>query len=151
VISEMAATLARRRMIVESASQASDVAAADSPSGTGCPEKGESKHRVWETRNGSRPSLNEASSSAAVDSPKAHRKMPSGSSLSSQEDGGLQLANNGNGNRRCISNGPMATPVLITADSLDQWKQEIMSEVRRELNKAKTDIIDALRSELNRR
>lgn len=69
--------------------------------------------------------------------------MPSGSSLSSQEDGALSLASNGNGNgRRCVTNGATTSSVLVSSDNLEQWKQEIMNEVRRELTKAKSDIID---------
>lgn len=45
---------------------------------------------------------------------------------------------------RSLSNGPTssAAPHSLSADTLEQWKQEILNEVRREINKAKADIID---------
>uniref|UniRef100_A0A1I7Z260 WH1 domain-containing protein n=1 Tax=Steinernema glaseri TaxID=37863 RepID=A0A1I7Z260_9BILA len=71
--------------------------------------------------------------SAPLDSPKSHRKAPSGSSLSSQEE-------------------PPRTAVAGSAAVVDmqQLKQEIMAEVRSEIRASEQRIIDAILAELRK-
>ncbi|EJD76592.1 hypothetical protein LOAG_16475 [Loa loa] len=65
-----------------------------------------------------------------TDSPKVNRKLPSSNSLNQEES-----RNAGHG-------------AAITVETLEKWKEEILSELRQEINKAKNGIIEALRSEL---
>ncbi|KAK0411930.1 hypothetical protein QR680_005926 [Steinernema hermaphroditum] len=79
--------------------------------------------KSWMKSNGSVP----------LDSPKSHRKAPSGSSLSSQEE-------------------PLRTGVGANVPAVDiqQLKQEIMAEVRNEIRASEQRIIDAILAELRR-
>lgn len=65
--------------------------------------------------------------------------MPSGSSLSSQDEG-LSLPPT---RSISVSNGPTLNSE-ITAELLDRWKQDILAEVRREISKAKNEIIEGM-------
>lgn len=69
---------------------------------------------------------------ASTDSPKAHRKIPSGVSLSSQDE------------------SPKNPSAPITFTDLDRFKQEMMTYIQSEVSKAKQDIIEAIRQELRR-
>ncbi|KJH47005.1 WH1 domain protein [Dictyocaulus viviparus] len=71
-----------------------------------------------------------------AESPKSHKKVPSGSSISSQED--------------AKSNGVPVVGNSITPDFLERFKAELMVEVRLEINKAKQEIIEVIRNELTR-
>lgn len=74
--------------------------------------------------------------------------MPSGSSLSSQEEG-LSVAPNvahaGTNGLAGRTNGPAsagAQQVVVTQEYLEQFRQEILNEVRSEITKAKVEIIE---------
>jgi hypothetical protein len=73
------------------------------------------------------------------------RRAPSGSSLSSQEEP-IKTISNG----ITMTNGG-GTTMAVTVETLERWKSDLMIEVRAEINKAKIEIIEALRAELLRR
>uniref|UniRef100_A0A915APZ7 Ribonuclease Oy n=1 Tax=Parascaris univalens TaxID=6257 RepID=A0A915APZ7_PARUN len=96
--------------------------------------------RAWEKPSGG--ALN--GSNSITDSPKTHRNIgraPSGSSISSQEE--PRTINGPIVSTSVTSNVSTASNVL-TVEMLEQWKRDILNEVRAEINKAKNEIIDAL-------
>uniref|UniRef100_F1L4E1 Ena/VASP-like protein n=1 Tax=Ascaris suum TaxID=6253 RepID=F1L4E1_ASCSU len=112
--------------------------------------------RAWE-----KPSSGALNGNNSVtDSPKTHRNIgraPSGSSISSQEEP-RTMAPSGSSissqeEPRTINGPVVSTSVtsnvstasnVLTVEMLEQWKREILNEVRAEINKAKNEIIDAL-------
>ncbi|VDK76327.1 unnamed protein product [Litomosoides sigmodontis] len=67
-------------------------------------------------------------SASIIDSPKVNRKLPNSNSLNQEESGVGEHS------------------AAVTIEILDKWKEEILSELRQEINKAKNEIIEALRS-----
>uniref|UniRef100_A0A6F7PRG4 WH1 domain-containing protein n=1 Tax=Haemonchus contortus TaxID=6289 RepID=A0A6F7PRG4_HAECO len=138
LLSELAATFNRKKITqakadaADSKSNASN-GSSDSGCGTIPPVNGFAApavgnvSRKWET----------VKTNGNMDSPKTHRKVPSGSSISSQEE--LKV------------NGTPVAGSVITPEFLERFKADLMVEVRLEINKAKEDIIEAFRSELARR
>ncbi|CAD6186769.1 unnamed protein product [Caenorhabditis auriculariae] len=125
LMSELAATINKRKMTqakADAVDSKSNTSNASTDSGCGIPPvnggltNGNVKKVADVKLNGS-------------DSPKTHRKAPSGSSIFSQDE--AKAAN--------------------VAELLERFKADLMVEVRLEINKAKHDIIEALRSELSRR
>ncbi|CAJ0591635.1 unnamed protein product [Cylicocyclus nassatus] len=140
LLSELAATFNRKKIsqakadAVDSKSNASN-GSSDSGCGTIPPVNGFAAPasvgnvtRKWEP----------VKTNGNTESPKTHRKIPSGSSISSQED-------------TVKTNGIAASGTPITQEYLERFKAELMVEVRLEINKAKQDIIEAFRAELARR
>uniref|UniRef100_A0A1I7WGS3 WH1 domain-containing protein n=1 Tax=Heterorhabditis bacteriophora TaxID=37862 RepID=A0A1I7WGS3_HETBA len=137
LLSELAATFSRKKITqakadaVDSKSNisngSSDSGCGTIPSVNGFPPNGVKK---WE----------QAKSNGHTDSPKTHRKAPSGSSISSQEEGILK------------TNIPIPSSFTpITQEMLERFKADIMVEVRLEMNKMKEEIVEVLRTELARR
>ncbi|EYB86100.1 hypothetical protein Y032_0286g1419 [Ancylostoma ceylanicum] len=140
LLSELAATFNRKKIsqakadAVDSKSNASN-GSSDSGCGTippvngfAAPSNAGTATRKWEP----------VKTNGNTDSPKTHRKVPSGSSISSQED-------------PVKANGLAPSNAVITPEYLERFKAELMVEVRLEINKAKQDIIEAFRTELARR
>uniref|UniRef100_A0A915L0Y6 WH1 domain-containing protein n=1 Tax=Romanomermis culicivorax TaxID=13658 RepID=A0A915L0Y6_ROMCU len=132
IISEMAATLARRRMMMqESANEgSSSPGTADSPTKFGADRE---TKKIWENRNGSR-----VNDDKCLDSPRTHRKVPSGSSLSSQEDVinsgsvGLSVAPNGQsrshgGSSASLVNFGVAPPTSVIGSTNGHSTQRSLS------------------------
>lgn len=46
------------------------------------------------------------------------------------------------------SGSPLAASAALTVEVLEKWKESVLSEIRQEIVKAKSEIIEALRSEL---
>ncbi|VDM40950.1 unnamed protein product [Toxocara canis] len=107
--------------------------------------------RAWEKPSGG--PIN--GSNSATESPKTHRKAPSGSSISSQEEPRTaingQLAGTSATPSAVISAVAAGTSSGVTVEMLERWKQDVLSEIRAEFNKAKNEIIEAIRAELLRR
>uniref|UniRef100_A0A5S6R308 WH1 domain-containing protein n=1 Tax=Trichuris muris TaxID=70415 RepID=A0A5S6R308_TRIMR len=125
VISEITATLARRKLLQEGgqlpAGSANELSETDG-------SKAEEIRKISDCRN-----------SRAADSVSAHRKMPSGSSLSSQEEGAAaQGWQKGLFNGLCASNS-------TSGDLIDQLKVEVVQCIKEEINRAKLELIDCLR------
>lgn len=145
MLSELAATINKRKMTQAKAD------AADSKSNTsnGSSDSRDSGIAPPTTANGAKKwepvktNGHSANTSTIVGSPKTHRKVPSGSSISSQED--CSPKTNG------ISNGSSSGTTVVTPEFLERFKADLMVEVRLEINKAKQEIIDVLRAELSRR
>lgn len=57
-------------------------------------------------------------------------RLPSSNSLNQEES---RIGGNG---------------TAVTMEALEKWKEEILSELKQEINKAKNEIVEALRSEL---
>ena len=140
LMSEMAQTLARRRAMAEGGA-ASEERKEPTSSGGGTPPR-----KPWEARNGG---------TTTTDSPKTGlrngngsiRRMPSGSSLSSQEEAGaLSLSRGANGVTSVQIGGGEGK---VTAETLESFKQEVLEEVRKEVRKevgkVRDDIIDGKR------
>lgn len=118
-------------------------------------------YRPWQKGAANAATLNGPSTAPSVDSPRVHRKVPSGSSLSSQEETapsrngtvGTYLVN-GNGGISASSSSSNATtaalgpPAQLTSADLERFKQELFVEFQREVNKAKQEILSTLRQEL---
>lgn len=83
------------------------------------------------------PSSTKGKTNGNTESPKTHRKAPSASSISSQEEVASKAING-------LSHGP------VTAETLERFRADLMAEVRTEINRAKQEIIEAIRSELRR-
>ncbi|KAK6754106.1 hypothetical protein RB195_013235 [Necator americanus] len=139
LLSELAATFNRKKIsqakadAVDSKSNASN-GSSDSGCGTIPPVNGfalpattGNAARKWEP----------IKTNGNMESPKTHRKVPSGSSISSQEEAAK-------------TNGITVSNAVITPEVLERFKAELMVEVRLEINKAKQDIIEAFRTELAR-
>ncbi|VDM57485.1 unnamed protein product [Angiostrongylus costaricensis] len=138
LLSELAATFNKKKITqakadaVDSKSNASN-GSSDSGCGTIPPvngfaaPNGGNAPRKWEP----------VKTNGNSESPKTHKKVPSGSSISSQED--------------VKSNGVSVVGNTVTAEFLERFKADLMVEVRLEINKAKQDIIEAFRAELARR
>lgn len=138
MMDEMAKTLARRRAAVEkkdpepSSNQDSEC--------VGSVERraGSVGSVSWNNNNkGSNNSSNSGAATNGWESPKTSRKNLAASS----EDVARQVNGEVNG-----SSGGYITPA-----DLDNVKQEILREMRRELGKMKTEIVDAIKQELSRR
>ncbi|CDW56253.1 WH1 domain containing protein [Trichuris trichiura] len=126
VISEITATLARRKMLQEGG-------------GAGCAT--ESSETDGSKADDIRK-ISDCRISRAGDAVSTHRKMPSGSSLSSQEEGAAQ------GWQKGLSNGLSASGSL-SVDFVDQLKTEVVQCIKEEINRAKLELIDCLRKELS--
>ncbi|CAI2354276.1 unnamed protein product [Caenorhabditis sp. 36 PRJEB53466] len=82
-------------------------------------------------------------STKPTDSPKAHRKLPSASSLFPQEDSGSVLSNgstSSTGTVKAMANG---STTAIPNELLERLRADLMVEVRLEINKAKQEVIEA--------
>ncbi|CAI4222749.1 unnamed protein product [Auanema sp. JU1783] len=128
LINELAATINKRKMNQAKADAAdnSDLfppSPGSSDSGCGGIQPPSNGVKKWES----------VKTNGHTDSPKTHRKVPSGSSISSQEE---------------IPAKPVGS---VTAEYLERFKADLMVEVRLEINKAKQDIIEALKMELSRK
>lgn len=138
LLSELAATFNRKKITqakadaADSKSNASN-GSSDSGCGTIPPVNGFAAPNAGNTTRKWEP----VKTNGHTESPKTHRKVPSGSSISSQEE----VKANGT-----VVNGPAITP-----EFLERFKADLMVEVRLEINKAKQDIIEAFRAELARR
>ncbi|CAJ0954630.1 unnamed protein product, partial [Mesorhabditis belari] len=88
--------------------------------------------KKWEPVKTNGATTNGNSTTTAIESPKAHRKLPSTSSIST-----LDGTQNGN---------PTLTP-----EFLERFRADLMLEVREEISRAKQEIIDVIRQELQRR
>lgn len=138
LLSELAATFNRKKITqakADAADSKSNASNGSSDSGCGtippvngfAAPNGGNAPRKWEP----------VKTNGSTESPKTHKKVPSGSSISSQED--------------VKSNGISVVGNAITAEFLERFKADLMVEVRLEINKAKQDIIEAFRAELARR
>ncbi|WKY09188.1 hypothetical protein Q1695_001949 [Nippostrongylus brasiliensis] len=138
LLSELAATFNRKKITqakadaADSKSNASN-GSSDSGCGTIPPVNGFAAPAAGITARKWEP----VKTNGSTESPKTHRKAPSGSSISSQEE--------------VKSGGAVLTGTAITQEFLERFKADLMVEVRLEINKAKQDIIDAFRAELARR
>ncbi|KAH7730025.1 UNC-3 protein4 protein [Aphelenchoides avenae] len=139
-LSELTARFKNKKSVGE---PTSDAVASGTSAETEKRPSADVNQRPWQKTSNS--SINSATTpnGTTTDSPKVHRKAPSGSSLSSQEEAASRAPQAASS---ASSNG-----IPLTAADLDRFKQEIMLEVQREITKAKTDIIEALRQELQRR
>jgi len=142
LMDELTATINRRKNLVE---PKSDEVVENGTSSK--PSTDSSVRRPWETTKNTTNGVTNTTTTV-TDSPKSqHRKAPSGSSLSSQEEpiktisNGVTMTNGGGG----------TTTTAVTVETLERWKCELMIEVRAEISKAKIEIIEALRAELLRR
>ncbi|MFH4978621.1 hypothetical protein AB6A40_005330 [Gnathostoma spinigerum] len=93
---------------------------------------------------------NTLNGTVTCESPKAHRNIgraPSGSSLSSQEEQRSAASVTVNGHTA----PPIASSNIVTVELLDKWKQELMNEIRLEINNAKVEIMELIRSQLQKR
>lgn len=137
-VSELAATINRRKNTraaqdaIDSKSNISN-GSSDSGCGTMPPSTISAPVKKWEP----------VKTNGHVESPKTHRKIPSGSSISSQEDRPLT-----NGLNK-ISTTSKESAVI--PEFLERFRDELLGEVRQEINKAKQEIIDAIKQELARR
>lgn len=68
-------------------------------------------------------------------------RLPNGSSSLSQEE---SRSTNGTSN----SSGTSVANGGITLEVLEKWKDELLAEVRQEINKAKIELLEAWRTEL---
>lgn len=137
LLSELEATLNKRK----NQSEGIDSSSGDTIASSG------TIRRPWEKP--SAASLNGNSTAAGTESPKAHRKAPSGSSLSSQEEPKL-VNGTGSSNSTVAVGNVSSSPGALTMEMLEKWKQELLNEVRLEINKAKKEIIEALQAELRK-
>ncbi|CAB3397882.1 unnamed protein product [Caenorhabditis bovis] len=137
LMSELAAHINKRKMTqakadaVDSKSNTSN-GSSDSGCGTATSTNGFSNGGSLGSATAKKWSVSEAK---PTESPKTHRKLPSASSLFSQDDGPKTPLVNGSGS-------------TITNELLDRFRAELMVEVRLEINKAKQEIIEALRTEI---
>uniref|UniRef100_A0A8R1HYH4 WH1 domain-containing protein n=1 Tax=Caenorhabditis japonica TaxID=281687 RepID=A0A8R1HYH4_CAEJA len=141
LMSELEAQLNKRKMTqaksdaVDSKSNTSN-GSSDSGCGTAMSTNGLSSNggsvgsaaaKKWSVSDASKP----------TDSPKSHRKLPSASSLFSQEDTSLTP-------KAASINGTAASSSsAIPNEILDRLRADLMVEVRLEINKAKQEIIEA--------
>ncbi|KHJ41397.1 WH1 domain protein [Trichuris suis] len=130
VISEITATLARRKMLQEGGG-------GQLPAGSATESSETDGSRADDVRK-----ISDCRISRAGDAVSTHRKMPSGSSLSSQEEGAAQ------GWQKGLSNGLSASG-SISVDFVDQLKTEVVQCIKEEINRAKLELIDCLRKELS--
>ncbi|PAV60502.1 hypothetical protein WR25_25516 [Diploscapter pachys] len=149
-ISELAATINKRKQTqakADAVDSKSNISNGSSDSGCAIPPVNGVVNGLSNGVNGvkkwNEPSANPINKQSAVqstangtgtDSPKTHRKIPSGSSISSQDEG------KANGNNH-----------LLTNEILERFKAELMVEFRQEINKAKQEILELIRQELGRR
>uniref|UniRef100_A0A0R3RYC9 VASP_tetra domain-containing protein n=1 Tax=Elaeophora elaphi TaxID=1147741 RepID=A0A0R3RYC9_9BILA len=119
LLSELEATLSKRKNQCDNSDSRS--IGSDTTSSTNAVSNG-TLRRPWEKQVNGNANI--------IDSPKVNRKLPSSNSLNQEES---------------RSGGQGAA---VTMEALEKWKEEILSELRQEINKAKNDIIEALRSEL---
>ncbi|KAK5970067.1 WH1 domain-containing protein [Trichostrongylus colubriformis] len=138
LLSELAATFNKKKITqakADAADSKSNVSNGSSDSGCGTipPVNG---FAATNTGNVSRK-WEPVKANGNTESPKTHRKVPSGSSISSQEE--------------VKANGTSLAGSVITLEVLERFKADLMVEVRLEINKAKQDIIEAFRTELARR
>ncbi|XP_026675853.1 protein enabled-like [Diaphorina citri] len=136
MMDEMAKTLARRRAAVEKKDPEPN-SAQDSEGGSGSIERrgGSVGSVTW--NNNSKAGSNTSVATNGWESPKTSRKNLAASS----ED----VASKVNGEMNGGGGG------YITPADLDNVKQEILREMRRELGKLKTEIVDAIKLELSKR
>lgn len=139
LLSELEATLNKRK----NQSEGIDSSSGDTVASSG------TIRRPWEKPSAASLNLNGTSTAAVSESPKAHRKAPSGSSLSSQEEPKLV---NGTGSSSSVAaaGNVSSTSGAVTMEMLEKWKQELLNEVRIEISKAKKEIIEALQAELRK-
>ncbi|EJW76028.1 hypothetical protein WUBG_13063 [Wuchereria bancrofti] len=115
---ELEATLSKRKNQCDNSDSRS--IGSDTASSTNAVGNG-TLRRPWEKQvNGS---------ANITDSPKINRKLPSSNSLNQEES-------------RTVGHG-----AAVTAEALEKWKEEILCELKQEINKTKNEIIEALRSE----
>ncbi|PAV67894.1 hypothetical protein WR25_24141 isoform B [Diploscapter pachys] len=149
-ISELAATINKRKQTqakADAVDSKSNISNGSSDSGCAIPpvngvvnglSNGGNGVKKWNEPNANPINKQSAVQSTAngtgTDSPKTHRKIPSGSSISSQDEGKT------NGNNH-----------LLTNEILERFKAELMVEFRQEINKAKQEILELIRQELGRR
>ncbi|VDN54600.1 unnamed protein product [Dracunculus medinensis] len=106
-----------------------------------------SVRRPWEKP--SVPSLN--GGTVNNDSPKTHRnvvRVPSGSSLSSQDEPRPTVMPNTNSTSYNSTNQSMQAANGPSMDILEKWKRDILSEIRTEINNAKMEILELIRTEI---
>ncbi|VDM93698.1 unnamed protein product [Onchocerca ochengi] len=119
LLSELEATLSKRKNQCDNSDSRS--IGSDTASSTNAVGNGNLR-RPWEKQVNGTANI--------ADSPKVNRKLPSSNSLNQEE---------------ARSTGYGAS---VTVGTLEKWKEEILSEIRQEIIKAKDEIIETLRSEL---
>lgn len=124
MMTEMAKRLRERRAKAEGLQQDTP----DSGGGSG----GNNDKKPWEKTNGNGNKVGQNGS----ESPKVSRNRRF-KSLTGQENISLPTSN--------------GTSSMLSSNELEQLKQEILTEVRQEVQKAKAEIIEAIKAELNRR
>lgn len=92
---------------------------------------GSAAAKKWSVPDGPKP----------TDSPKTHRKLPSASSLFSQEDSSTKPGpSTTNGTPSVPSNG---TATGVSNEQLERLRADLMVEVRLEMNKLRQDLMEA--------
>ncbi|VBB25937.1 unnamed protein product [Acanthocheilonema viteae] len=119
LLSELEATLSKRKNQCDNSDSRS--IGSDTASSTIAVDNG-TLRRPWEKQVNGNANI--------IDSPKVNCKLSSSNSLNQEES-------------RTGGHG-----AAVTIETLEKWKEEILSELRQEVNKAKNEIIEALHSEL---
>lgn len=140
MMSEMARKLQERRR------KADEGASSGEPTTTEGSEK-----KPWERGNGSNTNgnggnTNKFSNGAGAESPRLGRNKRFQSLTGQENIAAMVTANGGSGAAAAAAATNNQTP-----ENMDAFKQEILQEMKREIQKAKLDIIEAIKMELNRR
>ncbi|CAI5450848.1 unnamed protein product [Caenorhabditis angaria] len=142
LMSELAAHINKRKMTqakadaVDSKSNTSN-GSSDSGCGTATSTNGFSNGGSIGSAAAKKWSVSDVKSASITESPKTHRKLPSASSIFSQDE------------KTVVSEGS-STGSLVNNELLEKFRAELMVEVRLEINKAKQEIIEVIRQELSR-
>lgn len=136
MMSEMARKLQERRRRADEGAASGDT-----------PEGSTENKKPWErggngnTATNGNGSTNKFPNGAGAESPRMGRNKRF-QSLTGQENIAAMVTANG---------GAAATSGNQSPENMDAFKQEILQEMRREIQKAKLEIIDAIKMEMNRR
>uniref|UniRef100_A0A0N5AWK0 WH1 domain-containing protein n=1 Tax=Syphacia muris TaxID=451379 RepID=A0A0N5AWK0_9BILA len=132
LVSELEATLNKRKNFVENIESRSSAAESSSSSNV--------VKRAWERPGGNMfTNLNNGGSDASRTHKNVNR-APSGSSLSSQEEPKQNMVS------VVSKGGDSSTPTTLTYEMLEKWKIDLLHEVEEKIDKAKSEILEAIKS-----